>query len=217
EQREQRCRHEEAHSVPVVVESKRIELDAREQNECRAQVPRQVMEAEQTVGADVCIDPIRVQVGMPEIEGIAEAQLVHPRERDGDRRRGCGEQDEAFEDPFAPLRIPEGLAQISAAETAAVAERLEQEEDGGEENRSAGEGAARECRSGPNWMLRAKRCVQVEQSQRDADDFRGEPDLATDRAGPGEGPEAEQQCEDGMVPFGSRAAFELLDAAQEEI
>ena len=106
---------------------------------------------------------------------------------------------------------------MCAVERLAVGERFEDEEDPGEGERGPADAGARERHPRPHWMPRPQRGVQVNEGQGHADDFGGEPDFTADGAGPGEGPEAEQQCEDGMVPFGSRAAFELLDAAQEEI
>src|SRR5438309_3230200 len=217
EQGEERRGGEEAHSVRVVIDPEWMELHPLQQEECGAQVSRQVGGAEQAVRADVWVDTVRVEMGVAELERIAESRFVHPRNGNGDRHHRGSEQCEPLEHLVSTARIPECQAQISAVERSAVAEDFEQEEDAREKDGRSRDGAAGERRAGPEWMPRSKRGVQVQQRQRDSDDFRCEPDLAADRAGPGERSEPEEQREDGIVPLGSRSAFHPLDASQQQV
>ena len=153
---------------------------------------------------------------MAELRGTAESDLVDPGHRDGDDGDREREERDAFERLRAALRVAERRAQIRPVERATGGERLEQEEDGGEGERSPAQGAASERRPGQHWMLRAECRLQIEKREGDAHHF-GEPHFPADGARPGERGEAVDQGQRGVVPFGARAALHLLDAPQEAV
>ena len=66
-------------------------------------------------------------------------------------------------------------------------------------------------------MLRAQASVQVEERAAHSHYLRREPDLAADGARPGEGAEAEEQRQSGVVPFAARSPFRLLDSPHQPI